>query len=220
MKEKSQSSQPERPIELPKGNETNNGGSEAVAGDAPILDIASLRLEGSAESPVATTRVITRIPVVKPSKEAFIQCHPDVGFELRTLTIKSEVDEEIYVVSPVLRSAEFRRNPAYMCAERVLVPYITTDGDVMVWPIKLPEDGRLDRWNESALVLVQRSRETWLRILSNQKIGHYEGYKPKGDLGEPQWPDLTFDQIFRIALTTRMIDRLDHPFLRRLRGEV
>jgi hypothetical protein len=40
-------------------------------------------------------------------------------------------------------------------------------------------------------------------------------------LAEPVWPDLPpFGEILRIAFRDRRIDSLEHPILRRLRGEV
>lgn len=217
---KKQATAPERsPLGAGQGNGTYDGHGTA-GGDPGILDIASLRLEGSAENPVTATRVITQIPVTKPSNEVFIRSYPDAEYELRTLTIASKIDREIYVIAPNLRSAEFTSDPAYMCAPRVLVPYITRNGDLMVWPIRLPHDGRIDAWNESAYDLVQLSRGRWVRVVSNVAFGRYDSYEAQRDLGEPKWPDLSFDQIFQLALRTRMIDRLDHPVLQRLRGEV
>jgi hypothetical protein len=41
-----------------------------------------------------------------------------------------------------------------------------------------------------------------------------------GPLPDPNWPDLTFQEIFDIAIRDRKIDSLDHPVVRQLRGEV
>ena len=37
---------------------------------------------------------------------------------------------------------------------------------------------------------------------------------------EPEWPDLTFQEILKIAFKERIITSYDHPFLKQLRGEV
>ena len=39
------------------------------------------------------------------------------------------------------------------------------------------------------------------------------------DLAAPEWPDLTFAEILRLAFKQRVIDSYDHPFLKQLRGE-
>jgi hypothetical protein len=41
-----------------------------------------------------------------------------------------------------------------------------------------------------------------------------------GQVAEPAWPDLSFQQIIKIAFRDKMIDEWNHPVLRRLRGEV
>ena len=39
------------------------------------------------------------------------------------------------------------------------------------------------------------------------------------DIPDPEWPDLPFNQLLRIAFKNRVVDSLDHPTLQRLRGE-
>ena len=36
---------------------------------------------------------------------------------------------------------------------------------------------------------------------------------------EPEWPDLSFEAMYRIAFRDRLISSPDHPVLKRLRGE-
>ena len=50
--------------------------------------------------------------------------------------------------------------------------------------------------------------------------GAYEIFEAKGEIGEPEWPDLTMDAAIRIAFKDCFIDSSDHPALRRLRGEM
>jgi hypothetical protein len=35
---------------------------------------------------------------------------------------------------------------------------------------------------------------------------------------DPEWPRLTFQELLRIAFRDRLVDRLDHPVILRLRG--
>jgi hypothetical protein len=51
-------------------------------------------------------------------------------------------------------------------------------------------------------------------------LGAYDVYQATGQLGEPQWPAVPFKELLRVAFKGRFIDSLDHPVLRRLRGEV
>ena len=49
--------------------------------------------------------------------------------------------------------------------------------------------------------------------------GHYEHFEPATKLPDPEWPPLTFTEILRVAFRDRMIDSLEHPVVRQLRGQ-
>ena len=51
-------------------------------------------------------------------------------------------------------------------------------------------------------------------------LGAYEVFEATGDLPEPEWPDLPFPEILKIAFRDRIVDRADHPLVQRLRGQV
>jgi hypothetical protein len=51
-------------------------------------------------------------------------------------------------------------------------------------------------------------------------LGAYEVFEATGDLPPPEWPDLPFQELVRIAFRDRFITDPGHPVLRRLRGEV
>ena len=42
--------------------------------------------------------------------------------------------------------------------------------------------------------------------------------KPRTAIPDPDWPELSFAEIFRIAFKDRLINSLDHPVVKRLRG--
>jgi hypothetical protein len=41
-----------------------------------------------------------------------------------------------------------------------------------------------------------------------------------GNLEDPEWPELSFQELVNLAFKDKVVDRLDHPVLRRLRGEL
>jgi hypothetical protein len=51
-------------------------------------------------------------------------------------------------------------------------------------------------------------------------LGAYDVFEATGPFPEPQWPGIGFEELLRIAFKGRYIDSLDHPVLRRLRGEI
>jgi hypothetical protein len=47
-----------------------------------------------------------------------------------------------------------------------------------------------------------------------------EIFEASGDLPEPVWPEISFEEILKIAFRDRIVDRADHPLVQRLRGVV
>jgi hypothetical protein len=60
----------------------------------------------------------------------------------------------------------------------------------------------------------------WVRITANMSLGAYDIYEATGNLPDPVWPDLPFPDLLRIAFRDRIVDRVDHPLIQRLRGAV
>ncbi len=104
---------------------------------------------------------------------------------------------------------------------KVLYMVINRQGVLTLWPIRLPgEDGRHDAWNRSALEAAEMAQKQWVRVAANMSLGAYEVYPATADIPEPEWPDTTFQEILRVAFKDRFIRSLDHPVVRRLRGEI
>jgi hypothetical protein len=82
------------------------------------------------------------------------------------------------------------------------------------------EDGRIDAWNQSAMIAAERARQCWVRVTSDRHLGAYELFEAPADLPEPEWPDISFQEIFDIAFRGRQIEDIDHPVLKQLRGEL
>ena len=46
-----------------------------------------------------------------------------------------------------------------------------------------------------------------------------EIHATRAELAEPAWPAKTFGDLLKVAFRDRFIDSIDHPVLKRLRGE-
>jgi hypothetical protein len=125
-------------------------------------------------------------------------------------------EREVYLVHRTL----WAELPGDVVPKR-LVTVITRQGVVLLWPLRLPDaDGRLDAWSRSALEAAQLATRQWVRVVANRALGANEVYAAAGPLPEPDWPDVTFEELVRIAFRDRFIQAMDHPVLRKLRGEV
>jgi hypothetical protein len=102
-----------------------------------------------------------------------------------------------------------------------LVTSITRQEVLFLWTIRLPgADGKIDDWGRSAMDAADEAKTRWVRVTSNMHLGAYDVAVAPGIVTGPEWPDLTLQQIIKIAFRNNMIDTWDHSVLRRLRGEV
>ena len=56
------------------------------------------------------------------------------------------------------------------------------------------------------------------RQVQHEPAAPMRSSRPKGNIPDPIWPELSFDAIYRIAFKDRVIRSLDHPVVKRLRG--
>ncbi len=191
--------------------------AEGNAQNIDSYDLSALRLTQSYAALAATRKIITQVPIRKPDKQWYFRVHPDPKwrFEAAILDFKEDRNE-CYVVVP-----ELYPELSLEVAPKALFTTINRQKVLTLWPVKLPgEDGRIDSWNQSALEAAERAKHRWIRLVPNMGLGGYDLYEAQGDLPEPEWPDLSFEQILKIAFKGRVINSPDHPALKRLRGEI
>jgi hypothetical protein len=199
-------------------NENNlapNPTSQATPPDP--FDPARLRLSTDFLAAAGVKKLLTTVPVRKPSKEWFVRCHPDAAYHIETCVIELKEDSETYLVDPSLW-AELAGESTF--SPRLLITTQNKQGVVFLWPVRLPRaDGRHDDWNRSALEAANHATKGWVRVQANMSLGAYEVFQAIGNLGDPEWPTLPLNDLLRIAFKDRFIDSLEHPVLKRLRGE-
>lgn len=181
------------------------------------FDPGRLRLSQDFVSAAGVKKVLNTVPVRKPSKEWFVRTHPDSAYHINSCVIELKEDSEVYLVDRPLwdvLAAESTFGP------RALITTINRQGVLFLWPIRLPgADGRIDDWNRSALQLSTLAAEKWVRVQSNRSLGAYEVFEASGQWSEPSWDVPPFPELLRLAFKDKFIQDLEHPVLRRLRGE-
>jgi hypothetical protein len=101
----------------------------------------------------------------------------------------------------------------------ILYTAITRQGVTFLWPVKIPStDGRTIEWHRSAAEAAERAMARWIRVRANMGLGAYEMHEAAATIPDPVWPELSFQEMLRIAFRDRLVDRLDHPVIKRLRG--
>jgi hypothetical protein len=181
-------------------------------------DPCQLRLNPDMGTGLGLKKLLLSVPVRKPDKSWFVRVHPSPDYRLQTAVVELKEDRELYLVSQALwpdLAGEATFSP------RALFTSVNRQGVLFVWPVRLPGvDGKVDEWSRTALQGADMATKGWVRITANMALGSYEVWQATASLPEPAWPDLSLREILRVAFKDRLIETLDHPVLRRLRGEV
>lgn len=182
----------------------------------PAFDLDAISLPQNFAGLAEVTSEAVAIPIRKPGKQIWFSPHPDQKVWKAFLILKDETDRDIsYVISPALKDT---LDGEWVL--KILVPCITRQGSVFLWPIRLPDaSGRLDSWNKSALEIATSNAVQWIRIKSNREAGAYDVVKTISPFDPPTWPD-DIDAIYKKAIAPALVSDIGHPLLKRLRGEI
>jgi len=175
-----------------------------------------LRLTQDFESLGGSQKILTTVPIRKPDNQWFFRVR---GGDYRAAVFVLEDNDsrkENYIVLPGIApdiEAEIMRKTLHLAINR--------RGDLFLLPLKMPgPDGRTDRWQESMGQAIEMAETAWVRVKGNMGMSCYDIFQANGNLPDPQWPDMSFEDIFRIAVRDKIIDDENHPLLRSLRGEI
>ena len=176
-------------------------------------DLEALRLPQNFAANIGVKRVLTSVAVTKPRKGWFVRTRPGDDWRAQFAMIERKEEGECYVVRPELAADLTDDVKQYM-----LVTSINRHGTIFLWPARLPNGSRQDTWADSALAAVTHAETSWLRVDANMRAGAYDVSIATAPLPEPEWPEESFDQLFRLAFRDMVIETLDHPVIRQLRG--
>ena len=95
---------------------------------------------------------------------------------------------------------------------------INSSGKMFLWPIKCGGQSGQE-FTESALQHLSQARTTWLRRKWVPRIKAHQSDVNSLDGIEPEWPaDLSVRKIISRAFSGRVIESMDHPRLKFVRG--
>jgi hypothetical protein len=178
------------------------------------FDIASLRLNPSFIETAGVKKLLITVPSRRPSPQDFIRVHSDPAYRENFAVIDLKDDREDFLVRPELLG-ELAGEVVY----KTLFTAVNRQGVVFLWPVRLPApDDRKTEWPRSAREAAEMAMQRWIRMKANMSLGAYEVTVAESVMADPVWPDLSFQELVRIAYRDRMITALDHPVIKRLRG--
>jgi hypothetical protein len=192
----------------------DDGNGEIVSVEDPFADLNNLRLTQDFAETCGVKKLLTTIPVRKPHTQDFVRVHPDAAYYGNFPTIDLKTDRELYIVT-----RDMQAELATECVPTKLFTAMNRQGVVFLWPVRLPgPDGKLNEWWRSAAEATELAMTQWVRVRANMDLGAYEIFSATGVFPDPIWPELSFNEFLRIAFRDRVVDNIDHPVVKRLRG--
>lgn len=179
------------------------------------FDPENLRLDQSFIETSGVKKLLTTVPVKKPANQDFVRVHPDKSYRLTSAIIELKDDREVYLVLPHVA----HQLPGE-CSPVILYTAINRQGVVFIWPVKLPAaDGKVLEWHRSAAEAAEKAMSSWLRVKANMALGAYDLFEASSTIPDPIWPIAPLRDLLKIGFKDKLVDSLDHPVIKRLRGE-
>jgi len=180
-----------------------------------VSAIASLRLKNlSYGSTLGLKKVLTTVPVKKPSNTTFFRVRKGEEWEFQALTFEVKDANETYILSPEVAemiAGNIRRVTLYLAADK--------NGNPFLISVTLPDEfGRRNMWQESLLQALIIAQTYWVRVMANMKAGYYDVTKSQSMFDEPVWPEKHMEELVEIAFRGKIIDSPSHPLIQDLLG--
>ena len=165
------------------------------------FDPANLRLSQSFTETVGVKKLLTTIPVRKPGPQEFVRVHPSPEYRENFPIIELKDEREEFVI-------------------KALYLAINRQGTLFFWPVRLPgPDGKDMNWWKSGREAAELAMKDWVRVKANMNLGAYDIFKAESVISEPEWPTLGYWELIKIAFRDHLIIPIDHPVIKRLRGQ-
>jgi hypothetical protein len=201
--------------DLPETREPDARAPESNRAAADPFSPENLKLSQSFIETAGVKKLTTTVPVRKPSAQDFVRARHEPQFRenFPIIELKDEREEYIVVADLVPElMGEF--------VTKTLFTAINRQGTVFFWPVRLPSpDGRDMEWWRSAREAAELATKFWIRVRANMNLGAYEIFKAECVIPDPEWPELGFWDLIKIAFRDHLIDRIDHPVVKQLRGQ-
>jgi hypothetical protein len=178
------------------------------------FNLDNLRLSQSFAETAGVKKLLRTVPVHKPNPQDFVRVHPSPEFRDNFPVIELKDEREEYVITAALVPeliGEF--------VNKTLFTAVNRQGVCFLWPVRLPDpEGKEMEWWRSAREAAELAMKQWIRTKANMSLGAYEMFVAESAMSDPVWPEVTYQELIRLAFRDRLIASLDHPVIKRLRG--
>jgi hypothetical protein len=179
------------------------------------FDPTNLRLSQSFVETAGVKKLLTTVPVRKPSPQDFVRVHPSPEYRDNFPIVELKDEREEYIVTAGLvpeLNGEFVTKTLFLAINR--------QGTLFFWPVRLPApDGKMLDWWRTSREAAELAMKKWVRVKANMNLGAYDIYEAQSTMSEPGWPEQGFWDLIKIAFRDHLITTIDHPVIKRLRGQ-
>ena len=180
------------------------------------IDINTLKVSPQFEESGGVRQVVVRVPTRKPNKNEFVRVHPSDDYSMRVALLEDAETRDNYVIKGELAD-QFPDLIRYV----KIVAAIGRHGNPFLQPLKLQlGDRRGCGWNESAMKAAELAKHKWIRIVADMSAGAYQVFEATGNIPEPEWPDLSFDDLVNLAFDGYVINDPNHKLIQKLMGKI
>ena len=192
---------------------------EPTAGPVGIFENLDLLKLSQEEAGIGgSTEILTRVPVRKPQRHEYFRVRPGEENCFTAALYEDRETREYYFVTPkmlpLLRAAAD-------VSVATLVQFVTRQKVVGIFPLKLATDSAVQAgWQKTTMMAAQLARSKWVRIQADMALGGYRIFSAEGQLGEPEWPAMPFNEVLDLAFKDRVIDTADHAMFNKILGRI
>ena len=199
----------------------NAGNNKAKQHKKPKIDLERVRARADQSIDLGVTTEYTMIPVRNPRPDEFFMCMADEDYSIDAHILSLKTENEWYMIDPdilpeIQLESQLRVRTLYVCVTMTVnfAPFVTC----------IPqhdEMGKINPWHESGHITMEEAKQYWVRRQADKANSSYIITKAMNvELPDPKWPTMSLNEIIDRAFNNFFIDDIDHPVLKRLRGEV
>ena len=181
-----------------------------------VSKISALRLPDNYTTHIGGEKLPLKPIYGKFSKHRFARIFPGKEYMFPCLTVEDKDLGETYIVTPNMQ--------AYLgshAVPKILRLSVDTTGlpKIIAQPV-LDQNSRPNSWHSSLIRGLQIGETSWVRLEANMSAGQYNIIVSKDDLGEPQWPTQTMDELVQEVFSNNIIADENHPYIRQIQGRI
>ena len=195
-------------IQLPAENSMSSTAQELVS------KISALRLTDNYSINIGGEKLPLRPSFGKFNKHRFSRVHPGESYKFRCLLVEDKDNGETYITSPAMQ--------AYLgtnAVAKILRLSVDSTGvpKIIAQPI-IDGQSTPNSWHASMVKGIELAETTWVRVEAARNASQYTIIRSKDDLGDPEWPTQSMDELVQEVFQNKIILDLNHPFARQLEG--